>query len=136
MPWAQASWDWIRMTADDLSLLEELSGCETAVWLALVDGDAAADMAALDASFLGVYPSGFADKADHAGQLDDGPTVASFTLMDLRVKALGHDHAILSYRARYCRPAQSEEDMYVSSVWLRKGDGWVNVFSQDTPAHS
>ena len=122
------------MTADNLSLLEELSACETRVWQALVSGDTAADMAALAAGFLGVYSSGFADKADHAGQLADGPTVASFALSDLRVMSLGRDHAVLSYFARYSRPMGVEETMYVSSIWQRSGDSWVNVFSQDTPA--
>lgn len=133
MPWAQASWDRIMTTANDVSLLAEVLACEIRVWQALVDGDSAADMAALDARFFGVYPSGFADKTDHAGQLDDGPTVASFALSDARVMALGHDYAVLSYRARYCRPARSEEQMYVSSIWQRNREGWANVFSQDTP---
>ena len=26
--------------------------------------------------------------------------------------------------------------MYVSSLWCRRDDRWVNVFSQDTPAES
>ena len=117
------------------ALLDELLACETAVWEALVTGDAAADAAALSADFLGVYPDGFAGKADHCGQLADGPTVARYRLTEAQVKPLGADHALLAYRARYVRVGRAEEEeMYVSSIWQRDGTGWVNVFSQDTPA--
>ncbi|MEM9785129.1 MAG: nuclear transport factor 2 family protein [Pseudomonadota bacterium] len=112
------------------TLLDELAQCETAVWQALVDGHAAADASALHDRFLGVYPSGFADKAAHVGQLADGPTIARFALSDLR---LGPDHALLSYHARFCRPHGKDEEMYVSSVWMRSDTGWRNLFSQDTP---
>ncbi len=118
----------------DTALLDELTTCETAVWQALVDGSVAADMAALHDSFLGVYPTGFADKAAHAGQLADGPTIAAFDLSDLRAMRLGSQHALLSYLARFRRPDGPEEQMYVSSIWMRDKGGWRNVFSQDTPA--
>lgn len=117
------------------ALLDDLLACETRVWEALVTGDAAADAAALSADFLGVYPDGFAGKGDHAGQLADGPTVARFHLTDVQVKPLGADHALLAYCARYLRVGRAEEEeMYVSSIWRRSGEGWVNIFSQDTPA--
>jgi hypothetical protein len=48
---------------------------------------------------------------------------------------LGPEHGLLVYRARYVRAGGiAEEEMYVSSIWRRRGDGWVNLFSQDTPA--
>lgn len=116
-------------------LLAELTACETGVWDALVAGDMAADAAALDDGFLGVYPDGFSGKAAHAEQLAGGPTVVRYQLSDLRVMPLGPDHAVLCYLANYLRPGQSEPDaMYVSSIWKRLGAGWINVFSQDTPA--
>lgn len=105
------------------------------MWDALVRGDSSADEALLSADFLGVYPSGFAGRADHAGQLTNGPTVVSYAILDARAMALSADHALLSYRAEYQRPGRSDtESMYVSSMWSRRGEGWVNVFSQDTPA--
>lgn len=118
-------------------LLAEISTCERLVWDALVTGDATADERLLSAQFLGVYPDGFAGKADHSGQLDNGPTIASYDLQDLRLLTLGPDHALLSYLAVYQRvDAKTPEQMYVSSVWERHGEGWVNLFSQDTPAAS
>ena len=116
-------------------LLQALLAQEHRVWRALVEGDPDADAALLDEDFLGVYPSGFAGRADHAGQLARGPSVAAYVLEAARVLEAGADHAMLCYRARYTRPGgAAEEAMYVSSLWRREGAGWINVFSQDTPA--
>ncbi|MDQ7069456.1 MAG: nuclear transport factor 2 family protein [Rhodobacterales bacterium] len=116
------------------AILEALINCEDQVWQALVRGDPVADAAALDDDFLGVYPDGFAQKSDHVAQLENGPTVRDYTLGDVRVLVLGDDHAVLSYRAEYRRYRQDAvEVMFISSIWRRKGAGWINVFSQDTP---
>lgn len=116
-------------------LLDHLVSCETRVWDALVVGDPVADAAALHEGFLGVYTDGFAGKADHVGQVAQGPTVQSYVLTDCRVMALGADHAVLSYHAAFLRVGRdAPEAMYVSSIWQRAEQGWVNVFSQDTPA--
>jgi hypothetical protein len=120
---------------NEKKLLEELRFCELKVWDALVCGDRQADEAALDDGFLGVYPDGFAGKGDHVQQLAGGPTVKSYQLSKLRVMSLGGDHAVLSYRAEFLRQGRAEpEAMYVSSIWRRAEQGWINVFSQDTPA--
>ena len=108
---------------------------ETQVWQALVDGDAGADERLLSVDFLGVYPSGFSDRAGHVDQLVDGPSVASFELDDARLLDVAEEAVMLSYRATYRRTTSaSPEAMYVSSLWCRRGDGWINIFSQDTPA--
>ncbi|MEM8924578.1 MAG: nuclear transport factor 2 family protein [Actinomycetota bacterium] len=121
------------MTSDHL--LHTVLGLERAVWQALVDGDTAADKALLSPDFLGVYPTGFADRTDHAGQLADGPTVAEFSIHDPRVLTIERDLVLLSYDARYRRPGnEGAEQMYVSSLWRNSGGHWRNLFSQDTPA--
>ncbi len=56
-------------------LLEDLVRLESQVWQALVDGDADADRRMLSDDFLGVYPTGFADRESHVGQLLDGNVV-------------------------------------------------------------
>ncbi|MFT6458701.1 MAG: hypothetical protein ACJARR_003250 [Pseudophaeobacter arcticus] len=115
-------------------LLTEILEQETRVWQALVDGNPDADKAALHADFLGVYPSGFATRAEHCDQLQAGPTVSSFELTEPRLLQLGKDHVCLSYLALYQRPGTASRDaMYVSSIWQRQGQGWLNLFSQDTP---
>jgi hypothetical protein len=115
--------------------IEELVALETAVWQALVDGDPAADARALADDFLGVYPTGYADRDDHCAQLADGPTVRSFELTEIRMLVVSESAVLLAYRAEYVRPGEGSqpESMYVSSLWCRRDDQWVNVFSQDTP---
>lgn len=116
----------------DLASLLEL---ETAVWEALRTGDPTGDAERLSPDFLGVYPTGFAGRSDHTGQLDDGPTVAEFAIHDARSIHLSPDHALLAYRAEYRRPGSARtEEMYVSSIWSNRDGTWLNVFSQDTPS--
>jgi len=118
--------------------LQSLVALETQVWDALRRGDVADDARLLAADFVGVYPSGFAGRSDHAGQLDGGPTVGEFQLCDARMIELTEDHVMLSYRAEFQRLVagvpQPSQSMYVSSLWSRRAGAWVNVFSQDTPA--
>jgi hypothetical protein len=119
-------------------LLEDFIRLETQVWRALADGDADADGRMLSDDFLGVYPTGFADRKSHVEQLIDGPTVTSFALHDARMLAVSESAVILSYRAEFERAASTVasevQRMYVSSLWCRRDGAWVNVFSQDTPA--
>jgi Domain of unknown function (DUF4440) len=74
--------------------VENFIRLETEVWRALASGDAAADERLLADEFLGVYPTGFADRSDHVSQLADGPTVDEFTLSDERLVVLS-DSAVL-----------------------------------------
>ena len=111
---------------------------ETQVWEALRRGDGEADTRLLSDDFLGVYPSGFANRSDHAGELADGPTVAGYELHDARIMVLSDDDVLLAYRADY-DPVSSgvrgaRATMYVSSLWCRRASRWVNVFSHDCPA--
>ena len=123
------------MSIGHTELLAELEVYEMRVWEALVQGDKVADAAALHADFLGVYSDGFAEKADHVQQLEHGPTIESFELSDCRVLPLGQNYVVFSYRADFLKRAKTEaEAMYISSIWHRSDGGWINVFSQDTPA--
>jgi hypothetical protein len=114
-----------------------LLSLETKVWDALVQGDAAADEALLASDFVGLYPTGFANRSQHTGQLRDGPTMASFMITHATVVAISDDAALLCYRADYYpvrRGVRGDlETMYVSSLWCEIDGRWLNVFSQDTP---
>lgn len=119
------------MTRPTLDVVVEL---ERRVWDALVRGDAQADGALLADDFVGVYPTGFATKADHIDQLAGGPTVARYEIQDPRLVDVADDAVLLAYRARYWRPGATDaETMYVSSLWCYRDERWVNTFSQDTP---
>lgn len=116
-------------------LLKELSACEAGVWEALVQGDMQADEAALADNFLGVYSDGFSEKTDHVQQLANGAVMQSYRLGRMRVMSLGPRHALISYRADFLRTGHTKaEAMYITSVWKRASQGWVNIFSQDTLA--
>ncbi len=114
--------------------LNDILDLEKQVWMALVEGNASADRALLSADFLGVYPTGFANRDDHVGQFADAPTMAEFDLSDARLRVLTTDIVLLSYQADYLRPGATRRDtMLISSLWERRNDVWVNSFSQDTP---
>jgi hypothetical protein len=124
----------MKTPAMDLATAIEL---ETQVWEALCCGDAEADHRLLAEDFLGVYPTGFAGRSDHVGQLSNGPTVARYELHDARIMMVSPDDVLLAYRAEWQALRGGErgvrESMYVSSLWSRRADTWVNVFSQDCP---
>ena len=117
--------------------IDDIPGLETEVWNALVAGDTEADARLLSDDFLGVYSSGFAGRSDHVGQLSAGPTVSDYALSDARLIEVSGSAALLSYRADYLRAPNDDADwetMYVTSLWCRRDDRWVNTFSQDTAA--
>jgi hypothetical protein len=110
---------------------------ESKVWEALATGDMAADESLLSEDFLGVYVSGFADRSEHVAQLRTGPTVLSYELSEARSMPLSDDLVLLAYRADWVPNDAADnavETVYITSIWRRDGDGWRNVFSQDTPA--
>lgn len=118
-----------------MSLLSALLAAETLVWQALATGDTESDRALLAPGFLGVYPTGFAIRDDHAGQLANGPSISDWRIEDYRCLDLAPDLGLLCYRARFLRPGATEwEEMFVSSLWQNGPHGWLNLFSQDTPA--
>jgi Domain of unknown function (DUF4440) len=76
---------------------------ERKVWDALAVGDPKADTELLAEDFLGVYPTGFASRADHAEQLADGPTVSEYVLSEPRKLDVSDRAVMLSYRADFRR---------------------------------
>ena len=119
---------------------EQFLELESEVWTALATGDAEADTRLLADEFLGVYGSGFSGKADHAKQLKNGPTVASFDLSQGRIQVLAEDVVLLSYCAEWT-PLNSVGEgeivrEFITSIWRRFGGVWRNIFSQDTAAEA
>ena len=85
--------------------------------------------------FLGVYPTGFIGRDDHVAELDAGPIVVDYEILETRCLPVAHDSALLAYRVRFRPTAMAEPVTWmVASIWRREGDGTlVNTFSQDTP---
>ena len=120
--------------------VDDLLKLERRVWDALVEGDVEADAELLARDFVGVYPTGFANRSDHVAQLNDGPSISSYVLSEPRTLKVSDRAVMLSYRADFHRVSEvgdgPPEVMYVSSLWCQRGDRWVNIFSQDTPSKS
>lgn len=93
---------------------------ENEVWSALTSGDISTDARLLATEFLDVYPSGFAEKADHTNQLKDGPTVTHYDILEARVHELSEETVLLSYLPNYARfeegKAGKSKSMYVTSI--------------------
>lgn len=115
--------------------LAEIVNFETQVWEALRLGDPALDATLLSDDFIGVYPTGVSTNADHCDQLKNGPTIARYAIKEPRITIINEDCVILSYLAELVRIGSNTdvELMYISSMWKRFGDRWLNIFSQDTP---
>ncbi len=117
--------------------IESIEALERRVWNALVTGDADADRALLAPDFVGLYPTGFADRDDHVDSLASGPTVASYELGETRLLRVSDDAVLFCYRSDFRRATATGpgpvEAMYVSSLWCRRAGRWLNVFSQDSP---
>lgn len=118
--------------------LPTILNLERGVWEALVRGDPSADAQFLHERFLGVYATGFSDRSQHIAQLIAGPIVSAFDLQDVRLLVLKPDVVLLAYQAVFSRTASPvcfpPQRMYVSSLWQRSQEGWLNIFSQDTSA--
>ena len=118
-----------------MNTLAHFVDLERQVWQALIDGDATADRRLLSDDFVGVYPSGFADRNDHVSQFVSAPTVSSYSLEQARVFEVSDRAVMLCYLAVFQRPGDGAvHRMFVSSLWCEREGTWVNTFSQDTPA--
>lgn len=118
--------------------LDQFVSLETEVWEALVSGDPEVANRLLAAEFLGVYSSGFAGRSDNAEHLQAGPVVEWYELSEARILVLTEGVVLLSYKADLIRykggVSRAKESMFVTSIWQFRSGGWLNIFSQDTPA--
>jgi hypothetical protein len=62
-----------------------------------------------------------------------GPSWASHALEDLLVRQLTADSALVSYGVVARRDTAPPYSALMSSVYVRRGDGWKLVFHQQTP---
>ena len=109
---------------------------EKQVWEALKNGDVNADASLLSDDFLGVYEDGFSTKEDHLAQLRNGPIISSYKIGSIRLLQLGPEIVSLTYSATAIFLKNDTQDsqnlLYITSIWARRFNKWVNIFSQDT----
>lgn len=117
----------------DLNFFLEL---EVQVWEALKNGDENADSNLLSDDFLGVYETGLSSKEDHLELLRNGPIISCYEIGSSQLIQLGPEIASLTYSATATFLEDKEHDtqvlLYITSIWARRLNKWVNIFSQDT----
>lgn len=109
---------------------------EKQVWEALKNGDVNADANLLSDDFLGVYEAGLSTKEDHLAQLKHGPVVSSYKIDSAQLLQLGPEIVSLTYSATAVFLKNGTQDtqnlFFITSIWARRFNKWVNIFSQDT----
>jgi hypothetical protein len=117
-----------------------LLGQEKQVWEAIKHKDKAADSKLLADDFVGLYETGFGSKAEHVGQMSASFELLSYDIDQVRWMQISPDAVLLLYRAR-CQAtgvwaSACVKPQYISSLWVKRGTKWLNLFSQDTTATS
>jgi hypothetical protein len=111
-------------------------GLEIQVWEALKNGDKNANSRLLSDDFLGVYETGLGSKEDHLELLRNGPIISCYEIGSSQLIQLGPEIASLTYSATAKLLRNEGEDtqvlLYITSIWARRLNKWVNIFSQDT----
>jgi len=111
-------------------------GLERQVWEALKNGDVNADANLLSDDFLGVDETGISSKEAHLEQLRNGPVISSYEISSAQLIQLGPEIVSLTYSATAIFLKNETQDtqnlFFITSIWARRLDKWVNIFSQDT----
>jgi len=115
-------------------------GLEIQVWEALKNGDKNANSRLLSDDFLGVYETGLGSKEDHLELLRNGPIISCYEIGSSQLIQLGPEIASLTYSATATFLRNEGEDtqvlLYITSIWARRLNKWVNIFSQDTKGNT
>jgi hypothetical protein len=119
-----------RTVFDDKELLD----LERRGWDALSAPNAAAFYADLmtDDAVM-VYPGTVMTKRESLAAMSSARPWASYRLLDMRVLRVGTGGRLVLYRAIAKRAAGADYDALMSSIYVRRSDGWKMVFHQQTP---
>ena len=119
-----------RTVVDDRELFE----LERRGWDALSAPGAAAFFADLmtDDAVM-VFPGTVMTKRESLAAMTSARPWASYRLLDLRVLRVGTGGRLVLYRAVAKRAAGVEYDALMTSIYIRRSDGWKMVFHQQTP---
>jgi len=119
-----------RTVVDDRELFE----LERRGWDALSAPNAAAFFADLmtDDAVM-VFPGTVLTKRESLAAMTSARPWASYRLLDLRVLRVGTGGRLVLYRAVAKRAAGVEYDALMTSIYVRRSDGWKMVFHQQTP---
>ena len=119
-----------RMVVDEKELIE----LEHRGWDALSAPDGAgfyADLMTDDAVM--VFPGTVMTKRESLAAMSSARPWASYRLLDVRVLRVGTGGRLVLYRALAKRASGVEYEALMSSIYVRRSDGWKMVFHQQTP---
>jgi hypothetical protein len=111
-------------------------GLEMQVWEALKTGDKNINSNLLSDDFLGVDETGLSSKSDHLELLRSGPIILCYKIGSSQLIQLGPETVGLTYSATAKFLKNDDQDtetlLFITSIWARRLNKWVNIFSQDT----
>ena len=111
-------------------------GLEMQVWEALKTGDKNTNSNLLSDDFLGVYETGLSSKNDHLELLQNGPIILCYKIGPSQLIQLGPETVSLTYSATATFLENDKQNtetlLFITSIWTRRLNKWVNIFSQDT----
>jgi hypothetical protein len=111
---------------------------EKRTWELWKDGDKCSFAALLADGFVNVDAQGFSTKSENIEEFDHFSS-QEYRLSDFNVRCERADVAMILYKGylkgRY-KGESFEENLYVSSEWVRFGGKWLNVFYHETAAEN
>lgn len=123
------------LTAQDLHYVQQV---ESRSWDARQANDAAFFERLLASDHVQVDRTGIADKAAVLAAIrDKACTMQRHQLAPFRLGTPAPNLVVLSYRAEHdlrCGAAAATSPVWVTSAYVRRGDTWVRVLNQLTPA--
>lgn len=113
---------------------------ERASWDLAIKRDASAYTALHAPDFFTVTGSGVVDRAhSETSAMDEHVRFDRCTLSGFDIRLVAENAALVTYHVKAAgldHGKAFEMDSYASSLWMKRGGQWINVFYQATPAKS
>ena len=109
---------------------------ERASWVALSQDGAAAEFFAdrLDPDVVMMLPGGLVLRGyDDTLRAMSGPAWASYQLEDVSARDITADVCLVTYAVIAARPGRATYSALMSSLWVRRAEGWRLALHQQTP---
>ena len=124
--------------ADTASLEAMLIRQEKELWEAWKNKNAAPFEKALPADAVMVDASGVGTKGQVVKEISNNPCeIRGYSLSNFKVTMINKDAAILTFKATQdftCDGKAGPTPIYGSSIYVKRGGQWLNIFHQETPA--
>lgn len=115
-------------------MVDELVELERRGWEALAAGGGKAFYSEhMDEAGLMILPGFVASKSEAVDAIDDSRPWTRYRLSDWRTTPAGKDAGLVTYRAVAQRGTEPEYRALMSSVYVRRPEGWRLLLHQQTP---